>query len=476
MATQRFTRRQTLRASGLALGGAILSACGATPTAQILEKEVTRIVEGTAEVVKETVEVEVVVTATAAQVTGPVTIRFTHVADPGELEIMQATIADFEARNENVKVVAELVPEDGMDQKITTMVAGGAAPDAVYLHPSFVPLWASSEVCLAQDDLAAGDASFDASDFYEQTVGYFVYGGKTYGYPYYSGPCLTYYNADLFDAGGVEYPSVSAEGFADDKDGWTWEKLLELATPLSSGEGTDRQYGYWGTSPSLHWFDVAVWGYGGEIWNADQTQCLLTSQEAIDAIQFQLDLYTKYNVAPTPDQAEGMPDGFSGGKVGMIYGIRGNVPGLKNVSFNLGTAPIPRGPQGRFTRNGPNAVAIIKQTKYVDAAWALAAYMAGPKPGDLGGQAFQFQQQRAIPSRKSLFDSPDFVDNLLPWESLDVYLNAAEHVRAFPLPARYSEIQRAWREQWDLMVLGQVSVKDGAAAACAAIDPLFSLA
>ncbi|NPV09810.1 MAG: sugar ABC transporter substrate-binding protein [Anaerolineae bacterium] len=453
------SRRDLMRLGALGVGGAALAACAASPAPQV---------------VKETVIVETVVTATPQVVTGPVTIRFTHVADPGELEIMQASIADFEGRNPDIHVVAELVPEDGMDQKITTMVAGGAAPDAVYVHPSFVPLWAEQQVLIPQDDLADRDSDFGVDDFYPETVGYFVYGGKTYGFPYYSGPSVTYFNADFFEEKGVELPTVSAEGFATDSDKWTWEKLVELAVPLTGGEGPNRTFGYWGTPYSLHWFNVAVWSYGGQLWDEEMKQCKLSEPEAVEAIQFQVDMYTKYNISPRPDQAEGLPGGFNSGKVGMRYGIRGNVPGFKGLEFSIGMAPIPRGPKGRFCRNGPNAAGIVSQSRFVDAAWELCKYMAGPKPGDLGGQKYQFEQQRAIPSRASLFNTPEFQDNLLPWESLEVYQNAAEHVKAMPLPARYSEIQRAWREQWDLMLLGQVSVKDGAAAACAAIDPLLA--
>lgn len=485
-----FSRRDVVRFGLMGAGGGALAACGATPTPQVVEKvvtsiverEVTKMVEGTPQVVKETVVVEqtvekvveIVVTPTAASVAGPVTIRFTHVADPGELEIMQASIADFEAANPDVKVVAELVPEDGMDEKITTMVAGGAAPDAVYVHPSFVPLWAEQGVLLPQNDFADNDPDFGASDFFPETLGYFVSGGKVYGYPYYSGPSVTYFNQDAFEAAGVPLPSDTAAGFAEDSDKWTWEALLEAALPLTTGEGATKTFGYWGTSPSLHWINIAIWGYGGDVWDKEMATCMLTESGSVDAIQFQVDLYVKNNVAPQPAQAEGMPDGFSGGKVGMLYGIRGHVPGLKNVEFRIGTAPIPRGPKGRFCRNGPNAVGIIKQTRFAEAAWKLCKYMAGPKPGELGGQKFQFELQRAVPSRASLFDSPDFVDNLLPWESADVYRNAAEHVRAFPLPARYGEIQRAWREQWDLMLLGQTTVKDGVAAACTAIDEFLA--
>jgi len=66
---KRLTRRHFLLAGAAAAGGAVLSACAATPTPQVIEKEVTKVVK---EIVKETVivptqqiiEKEVVVTAT----------------------------------------------------------------------------------------------------------------------------------------------------------------------------------------------------------------------------------------------------------------------------------------------------------------------------------------------------------------------------------------------------------------------------
>ena len=54
---RRTCRRAFLRGAMLLLGGSALAACGATPTPAVIEKEVTRVVEGTPQVVKETVVV-----------------------------------------------------------------------------------------------------------------------------------------------------------------------------------------------------------------------------------------------------------------------------------------------------------------------------------------------------------------------------------------------------------------------------------
>src|SRR6185503_13469303 len=108
---------------------------------------------------------------------------------------------------------AELVPEDGMAEKIVTMVAGGAAPDVIYLHPSFIPLFGSQGVLAPLDDFGQADADYHTEDFYKTITDYFVFDGKTYGYAYYSGPLVTYFNKTLFDQAGEPYPSEYMAGF-----------------------------------------------------------------------------------------------------------------------------------------------------------------------------------------------------------------------------------------------------------------------
>lgn len=405
----------------------------------------------------------------------PVTVRYTFVADPGELEIRQKAVDEFQSQNANIKINAELIPEDGMAEKIVTMVAGGAAPDVVYVHPSFVPLFATQNVLLPLDDFAQADPTYDASDFYETVVAHFVRDGKTYGYPYYSGPLVTFFNKTLFDQAGEPYPSEYTEGFKEGSDDWTWDKALEVAMRMTKGEGADKIFGNWPISMSLHWFDSMVWSFGGELWTEDMTKCLLTEPAAMDAIQYQADTIMKYNAAPLPQQTEGMPGGFTSGHVAMqTSGIKAHVPGIVEAGLDVGVAPVPIGPSGRVTRDGPNALGILSTTQNPDASWAWVKFMSGPEPGDPGGMKFEFELHRALPTRKSLYDAPEFVDNLLPWEDLDVYRNASESVRALTLPSRYGDVNSAWVSHWEAILAGSMSVEEAVQAACEEIDQLLA--
>ncbi len=469
-ANNKLSRRAFLQFAALGAAGAALAACQPAAPAPTAKPEATSAPSG--------VEATPVPEATEAPVaapTGPVTIRYTHVADPGELEIRQAEIADFEGKNPNIKVVAELVPEDGMEERIVTMVAGGAAPDTCYIHPSFVPLFSTQGVLLPLDDYSAKDPDFNPGDFYEKIQAHFAYNGKTYAYSYYSGPMVCYYNKTLFDQAGEAYPTTYAEGYKDGTDSWTWDKMLEVAQRLTKGEGDQRVFGVVPVWESLHALDHVIWSFGGEMWDLDAKKCLLSEPKAVEAIQYQADLYIKYNVAPTPQQAEGLPSGFDSGRIGMnTGGIRADVPALATVAFEVGLAPVPKGAAGRVTRDGPNGCGILASSKFADATWEFVKYMAGPATGDPGGMKFEFGMHRALPPRKSLYENQDFIDGLLPWEDLEVYRNSSESVRAIVLPARYSEIGSVWSEHWEAILAGTSTVQEAMNDACSQIDELLA--
>jgi ABC-type glycerol-3-phosphate transport system substrate-binding protein len=178
---------------------------------------------------------------------------------------------------------------------------------------------------------------------------------------------------------------------------------------------------------------------------------------------------------PLPQQTEGIAGVFSSGRFAMLTsGIKAHVPGIVEAGLEVGMAPVPRGPVARVTRDGPNALGILQSSQVKDAAWQWVRYMTGPKPGDPGGMQHEFTLHRAVPTRQSLYDAPVFVDNLLPWEDLEVYRNASQSVRAFPLPARYAEINSVWREHWDLILTGAMGVEEAMVAACEAITPLLT--
>ncbi len=445
----RLTRRGFLRMSAMAAAGVALAACKpVAPAAPTTKPEATSVPAATAE--------PTAAGAATEAPKGPVTLRYVFVADPGELEVRQACIAGFAKEYPEIKINGELVPEEGMGEKILTQLAGGAAPDMTYFNNTPLPLYASQNVLIPLDDYAARDAAtFGPEDFFQGPLACLSQKGKVYGWPYYSGPWFLFFKKEPFDKKGLPYPTEFAKGADTDADTWTWEKMLELAQQVTQGEGANKIYGY---NP-LRYLEVNLMqympAYGASVWSADMTKSTVNAPESLQAHQMMVDLVVKYKAAPTAAELQGIPNGFLSGKFAMSYGLRAAVPGYKEVTFDIGEVIIPKGPKGRFTSDGPNAVGIITSCKEKEAAWTFCKYLPGNKPGVMGGQEFEFKASRSVPTRKSNFESQIFKDNLLKWEDANVYNLSAQKVVPIEKPARWSEIQTAWREQWDAMLLGK---------------------
>lgn len=65
----------------------------------------------------------------------PITLRVATASDTGELAIREEIVARFEALHPHIKV--ELLPITNRVDEQVVFIAGGLAPDILYLNPSF---------------------------------------------------------------------------------------------------------------------------------------------------------------------------------------------------------------------------------------------------------------------------------------------------------------------------------------------------
>ena len=106
--------------------------------------------------------------------------------------------------------------------------------------------------------------------------------GTAYGIPRDFDTIALYYNKDLFDKAGVEYPTAD----------WTWDDLRAAAEKLTVKEGDNTTQ--WGTPRRMNgqqnWYNL-IWQNEGEILNEDQTEALLDEAATCEALQFAGDFH-----------------------------------------------------------------------------------------------------------------------------------------------------------------------------------------
>jgi len=133
---------------------------------------------------------------------------------------------------------------------------------------------------------------------------YFQKDGKLYGLTEKMSDVVMYYNKDLFDEAGLDYPT----------EDWTWKEELEAAQTLT-------KEGVYGTYAPVTYNELykTVVQNGGALFDENGTPTL-DSEENIEAFQWMLDKMLEYNVQPTPEQMSGKSpeDMFKNGEVAMI--------------------------------------------------------------------------------------------------------------------------------------------------------------
>ena len=129
--------------------------------------------------------------------------------------------------------------------KVSTMLAGGDTSDVIMLKENDqVVQWQASGFAAPLTDYIG---SYDMSGFVGIEKNYAI-DGVQYGIPFRSDFWVLFYNKDLFDAAGVEYPT----------NDMTWDQYAELAKKL-----TDKEKDIYGTHYHTWLSTVANWAVCG---------------------------------------------------------------------------------------------------------------------------------------------------------------------------------------------------------------------
>jgi len=172
-----------------------------------------------------------------------VTLRYMIWGRENEVRQEREKLAHFVQENPDIQI--DLIQTGGTQYqvKLATMLAGGVAPDLFMVHEAMFPTLAENGLILPLDDLVAEDPELDLDAFFPAVVEQCRYKGVLYKLPVGFNTVVMYYNCDMFDEAGLDYPS----------DDWTWDDMLRMARRLTrrDEQGRPTQYGVMGVGPWL---------------------------------------------------------------------------------------------------------------------------------------------------------------------------------------------------------------------------------
>lgn len=216
-----------------------------------------------------------------------ITITYSNFISNGGNEDNLATIVEaFEAENPGITVDVTTLPySDYFDALKTDLVAGTTADvfDIEYAtYPQFQPAGVFAPLEGVDTSVYRGDiAAAYATD------------GVQYALPTSFSTVVLFFNKDLFDAAGVDYPTAD----------WTWADEKAAAEKL-----TDAANGVWGDYQPISYYEYykALVQAGGKFLSDDGTSVAFNSPEGLKAAEH---LVNKAgSVMPTAEQGAGTPD------------------------------------------------------------------------------------------------------------------------------------------------------------------------
>jgi ABC-type glycerol-3-phosphate transport system substrate-binding protein len=142
-------------------------------------------------------------------------------------------------------------------------------------------------------------------------------------------------------------------------------------------------------SPNLPVLFDNIWAAGAEVFTPDGKKCVLDAQAAVDALQWQADLYSKHLTAPPPSylsvQGQGSAALFGAGRLAMGLDAAGGdqvrtFAQTQNLNFVM--APVPKGSKARANWMFANTTHIAANAKILDGAWAFVRWMTSTEGYD----------------------------------------------------------------------------------------------
>ncbi len=260
-------------------------------------------------------------------------ITLTFWAYEGYQDFLPLLIEGFEAKYPNLHVELTNIPEDQYGTKVETALAAGAPPDLGFVGDLKL---VKNGVWLPLND-AIDKAGIDLSTWAQGIIGpkgiqnaeeACKYEDKIYCTGSYTGAVMLFYNKDMFDAAGIEYPKT-----------WppmTVDQYAEIACKL-----TDKDKGIWGTANG----DPVTWLAWETVVSPDGRNVLgVVNGPASVHVHEVVAKMIQDGCAPSLNVMDPWQQGvdfFSQGKLAMVITDFQSLFKIEQAKINYGVAHIP---------------------------------------------------------------------------------------------------------------------------------------
>ncbi len=369
--------------------------------------------------------------------------------DYSNLEYYKTMFASFMEKYPHINIEPIEFAADEYDNTITTQLGGKQDFDVVFTKGTYsLSSLIQQGHVLPLDDLIAGDSSF-SKDNYQGLVDQLGLGGKTYGVPFRKDNNMIFYNKDLFDAAGVEYPT----------DGMTMAEYHELAARMTSGTGNDKVYGaHAHTWPS----NVNQYARRTEVFDYLDKETYFTLKPYYEEFLAMQDegLIQDYGVLKSSNiHYSGV---FYNQQAAMLQMGSWFINMLcENAEFNWGCCSIPneQGTGNDIGVGGVTPVSIGAYGKNPEEAWLLITYICGEEGASVLART-GVVPGFGSPAINQIFDDIPKTHPNAP-ENLSAYLDLDKFVIEIGMDEMAKTLDNIFKEEHSAIMTKSVTVEEG---------------
>lgn len=338
-----------------------------------------------------------------AEPTENITLKFSHYGSEADQKVYAERLALYEETHPGITVEQIYIPD--YPAQLKTMIAGGTAPDVMQIEENIISFANQGALLPLNDYIEKAGLDLEAR-VGKTNVEKNSYQGQIYGVADRGGSMMLFYNKDLFDKYGVEYPT----------EDWTWDDMLAAAQKMTAGSGEEETWGY---AQDYWWPFHMNWIYqaGGKVMD-EEGNFVMNSPESVKALTFLRDLAGKYDVVPSREEYANMGSGanagtlFASGRVGMMLNGMWLFSSLQDSDFEVGVS-VPWGDQEKVTSPFGNALAISSNCQYPEQAFDLINFMT-----DVQEQEVIVKYAEDVPANMDVLKSDAFKN--APWSSHEI--------------------------------------------------------
>lgn len=272
---------------------------------------------------------------------------------PETKPIFEGMAADFMAANPSTTVKIEEVAWDNLQQRLTTDIAGGTAPDIAIIGTRWLVDYVANDIALPLDACVTPEVK---GRFIETFLAPSMIDDKLYGLPVAASARAMYYNEELLAKAGVSAPPK------------TWDELVAAAEKVKAAGA----YGFGLQGKEIetdaYWY-YSLWTHGGNL--IENGKSGIASPAAIEAATLYKSMIDNGLTEPDPTalNRQDVESLFKQGRAAMILSgpwLRGQI---KSEAPNLkyGIAAIPEG-SAKATYGVTDSIMIFNSSEVKDEA------------------------------------------------------------------------------------------------------------